>query len=444
MEETLVNLISFTDFFILLAYAFLFAFILKNYIFKSLPPGQKKLLLIFFYLKVFFVAIHSLMLVYVWKLGDSVFIYSEAKNLVQLIDRDFSNIKYIFTPVSSYRSLVNLDNNLILQTGSSMENNFFLTRVSVLLYPLALGKYLLISFGYAAFSTVGVFKLYLTFLKIYPKHKKNITLSILFIPTMLFYSSPIFKETLCYAIMGFCAEHVYNLFNKKGSLADVVWLAINVVFLYIVKAYVLYAITLGIGLAYAFTFLYRLYIKSLIGKISVLMIIGLVGLCFYLASNLIDPAIASFAQDANLFQELYNDGASTSSFEIGEIPTDFTGLLLKTPIALYTTYYRPHLWEAKNVMVLFSAMESSAILVLTLVAFAKKGRYFTAILKESFISRVMLFYIIILGILIGLTTFNFGSLVRYKVPTEPFLWILMFMLWKYKPAAKALPVENQV
>ncbi len=443
MQETLADLISFTDFFILLVYAFLFAFILKNYIFKSLSPGQKKLLLVFFYLKVFFVAIHSLLLIYVWKLGDSVFVYSEAKNLVQLIDRDFSNIKYIFTPVSSYRSLINLDNNLILQTGSSMENNFFLTRVSVLLYPLALGKYLLISFGFAAFSTVGVFKLYLTFLKIYPKHKKIITLSILFIPTMLFYSSPIFKETLCYAILGFCAEHVYNLFNKKGSLADVIWLVINIIFLYIVKSYIVYAISLGIGLAYSFTLLYRLYIKSLIGKISVLMIIGLVILSFYLASSFIDPLITSFAQDANFFQEIYNDGASTSSFEIGEIPTSFTGLLLKTPIALYTTYFRPHIWEAKNVMVLLNALESSVMLVLTIMAFVKKGRYFTAILKESFLSRVMLFYIIILGILIGLTTFNFGSLVRYKVPAEPFLWILMFMLWKYKPAAKTLP-DNQV
>jgi hypothetical protein len=52
-------------------------------------------------------------------------------------------------------------------------------------------------------------------------------------------------------------------------------------------------------------------------------------------------------------------------------------------------------------------------------------------LNDKLLNRIILNYIIIMGILIGLTTFNFGSLSRYKIVSLPFAWLFLFVLSKY-------------
>ncbi|MFN8307713.1 MAG: hypothetical protein U0T79_13130 [Ferruginibacter sp.] len=133
-----------------------------------------------------------------------------------------------------------------------------------------------------------------------------------------------------------------------------------------------------------------------------------------------------------MYQNLYNDGSSMASFEIGEIQSTFWGILSKSPLGFYTTYFRPNLWEAKNLVLLFSALEAFALLLMVLYSLFKRGKYLFALLKESFISRVLFLYIIIMGMIIGLTTFNFGTLIRYKVPVVPFLWIFALLLSNYR------------
>lgn len=433
------NLIPATDFLYLIIYAILFSFLLKYVIFKNLASDQKKILLIFYYTKVFFIVLHSVMLLYVWKLADSVAVYVEAENLAKLIDNDFSNIRFLFGPSASYTNFISLDNSLSLQTGSGMETNFFLTRVATLLYPFALGKYLLISFGYCAISTIGVFKLYLVLNKIYPNFKRAIGLSLLFLPTLLFYSSPIYKETLCLAFLGFAASSCYNIIQKERIIINAFYLAICIFFILLIKPYIIYAIVVAIAIAFFLTFLYRVYHKSIIGKFFTLLITG--SLIYLVGNNMsiFDPYIAEFADTSNLFQQAYNDGSSTASFEMGEIQTTFWGVVSKSPLGLYTTYFRPHLWEAKNIVVLFSAFEAFITLLFFLYTLIKKGGHLKELLKEKFITRVILLYIIVLGVLIGLTTFNFGTLARYKVPAIPFLWLFIFLLagHKTKSANKA-------
>lgn len=432
------NLISYSDYFLLIPYAVLFFIIMRYFIFKNLDSGGYRLLAVFLSCKVLFVIIHALMVVYVWKLADSVYVYLETQNLANLIKTDLSNIKYIFTPAETYIRYISSDHSLTGAIGSGNENNFFLTRVCTILYPVAFGKYLLLSFGYSAISTVAIFKFYLVLIKIYPHIKKGITLSLLFLPTVLMYGSPIYKETLCFAAMCFAATNLYFIIKKETVFANFFLLGVNIFFITILKPYIIFSIASALFIVMLISFFFKVSRTNIIGKIMVFLMITGIGFLLINYMSDLDPYIVDFVDASNMYQNLYNDGVSATSFEIGEIQTTFWGIISKSPLGFYTTYFRPNLWEAKNLVLLFSALEAFALLLMVLYSILKKGKYLIALLKENFISRILFLYIIIMGIIIGLTTFNFGTLIRYKVPVVPFLWIFAFLLLTYKKEKKQL------
>jgi hypothetical protein len=151
----------------------------------------------------------------------------------------------------------------------------------------------------------------------------------------------------------------------------------------------------------------------------------------------LDPYVLSFVDTSNVFQQYYNsDFGETSSFEIGEIETSVSGLIKKIPIGFYSTYFRPHLWEVKKPIVLFSAFESFLFLAFTLFTLVKKWNYLFRLVRNDLFARLSLYYSIILGIIIGLNTFNFGTLIRYKIPVVPFALLFVLLLYYYTPPKK--------
>jgi hypothetical protein len=200
---------------------------------------------------------------------------------------------------------------------------------------------------------------------------------------------------------------------------------------------VLFAFLLAILLLLFFQFVGVMFRHSLITRSFILLFIAGLLLLIYNKLDFFDPYALKFVDTSNFYQQYYNnDFGETSSFEIGEIETTLKGLLGKMPIGIYTTYFRPHLWEVKKPIVLFSALESFLILAFAVWAFFKNGRYLFALIREDFFARLAMYYAIVLGIIIGLTTFNFGTLIRYKVPVVPFAWLFVFLLFYYKPIRK--------
>jgi len=425
----MTNLLSGIDYFLLLGYSIIVFYFLKRFFFRDLDPFFSKLFLIFFSLKILAILTYTLLVVYYWQLADSVSVYSESKNLVSLINADFSNIKYLFLPVENYNAVINLDMSLkAIPGGSGIESNYFLTRACTILYPVSFGKYLLLNFWFAVISAIGQFKLYLVLVKVYPQIKDKLSICILFIPTLLFYASPIYKETLCFAFLCFTIVLVYNIINDKKPLLKILLILVYLFFIFLLKSYVFYSLLISCGFVFLGRFLRRLFAVSIFGKILVVTFLGFI--VYLISQNLdvLDSYIYSLIDISNFNQQLYGPDGETSSFEFGEIETSFKGLLTKMPFGLYTCYFRPYLWEINKPILLLSALESFLCFGLLVFAIIKKGRNFTAVLRENRLTNIMFIFILLLGIIIGITTFNFGTLVRYKAPAIPFLWIFIFLL----------------
>ena len=440
------SLISTSDFIVFLIFSILGYILMRILVFRNMDKGFYSLLKIFFLLKLASTVLMSLLTIYYWKEGDAIFYYSEGQNLIQLFKKDISNIKYLFIPLEYYQAGLNIDNDLVkTYNGSGMESSFLVSKFCALFYFPAFGKYLLVNFFFCLLSTIAQIKLYIIILKRYPYLKKIIALCLLFMPTLLLYSTSIFKETLCLSFIGFAFYNFNQIINKKNSLLNTFFLLLNVFLVFIVKSYVLYSFLISIFMLLFFQFTGAMYRHSLITR--ALLLVFLTGLFTLVIYNLdfFDTYVLSFVDTSNFYQQYYNnDFGETSSFEIGEIETTLGGLLKKMPVGFYTTYFRPHIWEVRKPIVLFSALESFFILSLTIWTLIKKGKYLLQLLRRDLFARLSLYYTIVLGTIIGLTTFNFGTLIRYKVPVVPFAWLFIFILFYYTPKKTDKNISDKI
>jgi hypothetical protein len=95
-------------------------------------------------------------------------------------------------------------------------------------------------------------------------------------------------------------------------------------------------------------------------------------------------------------------------------------MLSKFPQAVVVTLYRPFLWEARKVIIALSALEAIIFLFFTLkLIFKKKGGIFKMLGKDANMMFFLIFSLIF-AFAVGITSYNFGSLSRYKIPCLPF------------------------
>jgi hypothetical protein len=97
---------------------------------------------------------------------------------------------------------------------------------------------------------------------------------------------------------------------------------------------------------------------------------------------------------------------------------------------------------------LLSALESTFILLFTLSILWRTG--LKKFVSNIFKSREVVFcltFALIFGFAVGFTTYNFGSLVRYKAPCIPFFMVSLVILnslaQKSKPPIKKRNVVNR-
>jgi hypothetical protein len=126
-----------------------------------------------------------------------------------------------------------------------------------------------------------------------------------------------------------------------------------------------------------------------------------------------------------------------SSYDLGENDGTVAGNLALAPQAIFTSLFRPFIWEIRNVVALLAAIESSWIFIVTLIVLIKVGIFRTVkiILADPTIMFCLLFSII-LSFIVGISSGNFGTLVRYKIPMIPFYISAMYAILQTRAKQK--------
>ena len=123
-------------------------------------------------------------------------------------------------------------------------------------------------------------------------------------------------------------------------------------------------------------------------------------------------------------QDLKQEYYQGHSFDIGDFDGSLGSLLSIGPKAIIAGLYRPFIFESGNAVMLLSGLENTALLLLSIFVFFKAGIKYTLkqILGNPFVSMCFLFSVV-LALGIGISTSNFGALVRFKIPLIPFFAI---------------------
>lgn len=435
--------LTISDFILFPAYLYIIILIFRKI--RNRYIHDKQLVFYFtlgFRIKIFIIVIYTLLCHFMIR-GDGVDLYfGEGKSFTSLILKDFSNIDLLTRTGGEY--VDNLAGEL--EKGFlKMESNYMVVKVSIIFCLLTFSHFLLVNLLIGFIVFLGSWRLFLFFREIYPALHREFAVACMGIPTVLFWSAGISKDAICVASMGFMTKAVFDLVNgRKKRLMNIAITALGIYLIYNIKPYIAFSYLPFLSL---FMLLFRINKTSnplVRFALKATIPIIFIGFLTYIANNSQDffadfstekvLANISGTQNAFIMQAGMMDGAF---FTLGEFDGTIQSLVRMAPKAIGTTFFRPFIWESRNLIMLLSAVESLLLSIFTLkMFFSKSGKGFLLFFKTIFTNPLVFYCIafaLVFGLFVGVSTFNFGSLVRYKIPCMPFFLAALVIIWKNPP-----------
>jgi hypothetical protein len=393
---------------------------------------------------------YAMMVQYYYGYGDSFMFYYGSNFLSTQVMNDVGNIKYFFKPAMEVKAWYDMEVGDINYSGYfGIGSNLFVMKISAVLSLITFNKYLITTLFFGAFSFAGIWKLFLVFKDINKdKQVKLLAWAVLYMPSVFFWGSGLIKDSVCIGGIGFIIHFLYRLFIKKEfSVKNLVALIVVIYLVGSIKSYILIvlAICLSVFVFYKF-----------ISPFKNLVIRGFIILIFLFAM-VIAAFITNFGEQLQLladesmvqvdaYQRNYtsvenDDERSRGSVKAQEIDASMSGLLLHSPIAIFTCLFRPFIWESRKIFILFSAFESLLLLLCTVYVIIKLKfwGFFGEIFANPF---VLISFLIALffALIIGFTTYNFGTMARYKIVLLPFYFFTIVYLYTAYTDKRKKPV----
>jgi hypothetical protein len=433
--------ITITDYLLLPIYlfiVFIIAIYYRNKHYRQKNPLRKYFLWAFG-LKIFGGIFVGLIYHYYYKGGDTFNYWNHTLVInSSLQDSFFTWLKLVTSSADRYDTDIFPYTSLMQWYDSPQD--YFVPSVGAVIGLFTLTTYLPTTMIYAALSFAGVWKLFVVFTKLYPGLIKQMAISFLFIPSVVFWGSGFMKDTITFSCIGWITYFFYLIFfeNKKivaNSIAAIFFLyVIYKIKPYIVLAFLPAVLLWGIGLLshkiqnkrLIITARYFLYASAIGGLIAIggrLQEKELFG-----QYKLQDLAFKSFATRDYLYR--VSTEQEGSAYSLGEVEQSLTGMLKKTPAAINVTLFRPYVWEARKPIVILSALEALFFLGFTIVVLFRNNplRFMQKIFSDETLQFCIIFTLIF-AFAVGISTSNFGSLSRYKIPCMPFYAAFLFILY---------------
>jgi len=324
-----------------------------------------------------------------------------------------------------------------LRLGITYLYDFHSEMVSVLYFPfifLGLGGYLPSLVVFNALYAVYLAKFMRNYLRFSGLSISGYHYLICNLPSFLIWTAAPFKESFALLFMIYAAQ---NLFAEKFSLYRLLTSILAIYLAYVVKPY------LGVPFLAVFIIAYLLKSKALFSKdiyraaIYNLIFVTSFFVSVYFSLHLAEKT-GKYSPDKVVgqaylvyidlqYNETYYAQTGGSVYDLGPLEPTLSSFLSKFPLATFTALFRPFLTEGRKGVILLASLETTLLLIL--FAYISVRHNIFKILRHIYREKVM-FYLFILSIfllfVIGLTSGNFGNLVRYRVPPYFFFWLIFF------------------
>jgi hypothetical protein len=442
-----INILTLNDLILPLIYVPLFLFIL-SYLkakFKWNKPWDT-FLIAGFVVRIICIVLFALIYQYYYKSGDTFIYYQEAVNMRNaLFSGDFETFsELVFKPYNdlSFKALNYIKKDYLYYNT----NNHLIIGIAGLLNTFCFDSYITIALIMAFYGYFGTFLLYREYCKLYPAHYLYLAAILIFFPSTFFWSSGLMKEPICIGALSLIVYSILKISKtKKNLMLYIPIILVNAFLLHGIKSYIFYSFVAAFFLAWLISSFARSRWVSAHPKIMLIIPLVLL-LAVILTSYTIEVSISS--QGAQFLVEQISNTQTAqiqasmesggSGYELGALSPTPLGIISFSASAFITSIFRPFIWEVNKPVLLLNGLEGLFTLIFTIVIIKISGirRFFFTLFKDH-LSLTYIFYAIIMGIVIGVISFNFGTLVRYKAPLIGFYFLALFTTY-----IKCLAVKN--
>lgn len=448
-----MQIVTIYDFILLPVYLLIFFYIVRRKANTLESPDLRKHYLSAFALRMLGSVAYSMLVAYYYGYGDSFTYYKGSDFIHQQLVKNIGNVQYLFASAPDFQQWYNMEEGDIGFSGyTAIAANNTVMKIAGVISFLAFNKFVIISLFFGLFSFAGQWKLFEVFNDYNKgKYQKLMAFAVLYTPSIWFWGSGLMKDSLCIGATGFIISTLYNSFIKKQiRIKDLVMLPFFVLLLYTVKSYILAVLMAGLTVT-VFTS-YVFYIKNIMLRIGVIILFAIsVSAILYFAnfSTAINDIVEESYTQIQTFSQNYQnlqaeDESSKAAVELGNMDASLGGIIIKSPEKIFTALYRPFLWESKKIIILLTSLESTLLLLTTLILLFKAN--FFGFFRICFSNGLILFSLtvcILFALIIGFTTFNFGTMIRYKIILLPFYYFMLVAVFTRLQHARAAAVDKE-
>lgn len=339
--------------------------------------------------------------------GDTIMFFEESSRIARLPFHEY--ISSLLTP-STY-------------SNSSEPRVHFFTKILSFFTLVSGGSYWISSLYLSFISFCSAWYFVITIKKILPSLTKPVIICLLFIPTIIFWSSGILKDTLAFSSLAFLVGvSIKKHHGQKLNFVEWLIALLCCFLLFKVKHYLLITFLLFIGTLIFMNFISKSELKYRVIAFVVLVL-------SITATQFIHPYLKFNRLALTIYENNQAINGKTDIEDklniVVESP-EFTDILTEVPSAIQIGLFRPGIFDHTSIWGLLHRIENSILAFLFVISiiffFKHKPTIDTPLMVGAFVT------ILILATMLSLSAPNFGTLVRYKNAFLPFFFLICSIL----------------
>ncbi len=374
--------------------------------------------------------------------GDTYSYFDNTKVLIRLTSQDPGAVFDFLLGDNSWESF----SKFTFESGRPWgdlyvdSNAWAISRFTYPIVILGLGRIMTSTILFNVIAFIGPWKLFKFLNQRYPGQTARLAFAIFFIPSCVFWGSGLYKDSFTLSATLWILYSIMAIsFERKKVVLNVFLILINSYLIISIKPYIFVALMPAALILFLYSSVQNIRNKALRMLVlplgTVVLIFG--GLSVY---SYLSPSLGKYGSMDAMMEKLVvtrqdfvsNKTYSSNFFDIGEFDPTLGGIARKAPLAFIYGLFGPFPWQVANPVMAISSLEGMLFLVLFIIALRnvlfRKGA--SKVLSDPVIIGFLIFSLMFI-IFVGLSTANFGSLVRYRIPALPlFFFCVMYIIGK--------------
>lgn len=374
---------------------------------------------------------------YYFGYGDTFGYFEKSLLLTQELQKDFwSGLKTIFYFRDDFGDYIYREFGVKSRLYSG-QDTVVVIKFTALINLLTFSKFFATTIWFSFLSFLGMWYGYIKLTNVYNSKRLKLVLAVIFffVPSIFFWGSGLMKDTV---IIGFFWPLLLGLTPltrlKLPKVSDWPVILISAYVVFTAKIFVVYCLIPGLVFMLYHQTKSQIRNRLLRSVVSPVLLFGLSTLSVFGALRLSTFSakfnLETAFETAKIYQDYHlEQSEGGSAYSLSQFDNPVSTYVLNIPFAVNVTFFRPYVWEVNSLVMSLASLESLFLLMVFLSLLWRGGiRQNLRIIRSDYFLAGMLIFSLLMAYIVGFATYNFGTLVRYKIPCLMTMLVVFFVL----------------